>query len=101
LGAALALKPGGKLPVAVLGDGETFASIQALWTAAHYAIPGLWVINNNRSYYNDEDHQDRIARIRDRPPENRWVAQRMERPEVDFAAITRTFGLTGEGPVKA
>ena len=101
LGAALALKNGGKLPVAILGDGETMASIQALWTAAHYRIPSLWVINNNRSYFNDEDHQDRVARFRDRPPENRWVAQRMERPEVDFAAITRTFGLHGEGPIKS
>ena len=101
LGAALALKNSGKLPVAILGDGETMASIQALWTAAHYRIPSLWVINNNRSYFNDEDHQDRVARFRDRPPENRWVAQRMERPEVDFAAITRTFGLHGEGPIKS
>jgi acetolactate synthase-1/2/3 large subunit len=100
LGAGLALKGSGKLPVAILGDGETLASIQALWTAAHYGIPSLWVINNNRSYFNDEDHQDRIARFRDRPPENRWLAQRMESPEVDFAAITRTFGLHGEGPIK-
>ena len=101
IGASLALKGSGKLPVAILGDGETFASIQALWTAAHYQIPGLWVINDNRSYYNDEDHQDRIARVRDRPPENRWVAQRMERPEVDFATLARTFGLVGEGPIKS
>ena len=100
LGAGLALKETGKIPVAILGDGETLASIQALWTAAHYRIPSLWVINNNRSYFNDEDHQDRIARFRDRPPENRWLAQRMESPEVDFAGITRTFGLHGEGPIK-
>ncbi|HYU17927.1 MAG TPA: thiamine pyrophosphate-binding protein [Chloroflexota bacterium] len=101
LGSALALKDSGKLPVAILGDGEFLASIQALWTAAHYRIPSLWVINNNRSYFNDEDHQDRVAKMRDRPPENRWIAQRLENPEVDFAAITRTFGLAGEGPIKS
>src|SRR5205823_10716031 len=101
LGAALALKQSGKLPVAILGDGETLASIQVLWTAAHYQIPSLWIVNNNRSYFNDEDHQDRLARFRDRPPENRWLAQRMERPEVDFAGLTRTFGLHGEGPIKS
>jgi thiamine pyrophosphate-dependent acetolactate synthase large subunit-like protein len=100
LGSALALKDTGKLPVAILGDGEIFSGIQSLWTAAHYGIPSVWIINNNRSYFNDEDHQDRIARLRDRPPENRWIAQRMETPEVDFAAISRTFGLTGEGPIK-
>jgi thiamine pyrophosphate-dependent acetolactate synthase large subunit-like protein len=100
LGSGLALKGSGKVPIAILGDGEMFASIQLLWTAAHYEIPSLFVINNNRSYFNDEDHQDRIARRRDRPPENRWVGQRMENPEVDFGALARNFGLHGEGPIK-
>jgi acetolactate synthase-1/2/3 large subunit len=101
LGAGLALRDSGKLPVCILGDGETMSSIQALWTAAHYKIPGLWVINNNHSYYNDENHQDLIAKFRKRPPENKTVAMRMQDPEVDFAAITKTFGLHGEGPVKS
>ena len=100
LGSGLALKGSGKVPVAILGDGEMLSAIHVLWTAAHYQIPSLFIINNNRSYFNDEDHQDRIARRRDRPPENRWVGQRMERPEVDFGAIARTFGLHGEGPIK-
>jgi thiamine pyrophosphate-dependent acetolactate synthase large subunit-like protein len=100
LGAALALKHSGKLPLAILGDGEMLSSIQALWTAAHYRLPSLWVINTNRSYYNDEDHQDRIAQVRGRPPENKWVAMRMQDPEVDFAALARTFGVHGEGPIK-
>jgi acetolactate synthase I/II/III large subunit len=102
LGAALALKDSGgaKLPVAILGDGEMLSSIQALWTAAHYRLPSLWIINSNRSYFNDEDHQDRIAQVRGRPPENKWVAMRMEDPEVDFATMARTFGLHGEGPIK-
>jgi thiamine pyrophosphate-dependent acetolactate synthase large subunit-like protein len=100
LGAALALKGTGKVPVAVMGDGEFLSSIQALWTGAHYRIPSLWVINNNRSYFNDEDHQDRVARRRNRPPENRWIAMRVEGPEIDFAAAVRPFGVVGEGPVK-
>ncbi|MFI5266420.1 MAG: thiamine pyrophosphate-binding protein [Chloroflexota bacterium] len=101
LGAGLALKDSGKLPVSILGDGETLSSIQALWTAAHYKIPGLWVINNNHSYYNDENHQDLIAKFRKRPPENKVVAMRMQDPEVDFSTIAKTFGLHGEGPVKS
>jgi acetolactate synthase-1/2/3 large subunit len=101
LGEALALKGSGKLPVAVLGDGETLSSIQALWTAAHYNIPCLWVINANGSYYNDENHQDLIAKFRNRPPENKTVAMRMQNPDVNFAAIAKTFGLHGEGPVQS
>lgn len=100
LGAALALKDSGKLPVAILGDGELLASNQALWTAAHYSIPSLWVINNNRSYFNDEDHQEQIATIRDRPIENRWIGERLEDPAIDFVTMARAFGLPGEGPIR-
>jgi acetolactate synthase I/II/III large subunit len=100
LGSGLALRDSGKLPVAITGDGDLLASIQALWTAAHYRIPTLLVVNNNRSYYNDEAHQDRIAKLRDRPPENRWIGQRLENPELDYGAIARDFGVYGEGPIK-
>jgi thiamine pyrophosphate-dependent acetolactate synthase large subunit-like protein len=101
LGSALALKRSGKLPVAMMGDGEFFGSIQTLWTAAHYQIPALWVVNNNRLYYNDVGHQDRIAKFRDRPPENKWIGLAIDEPAPDYAGIAKTFGLHGEGPVKS
>ncbi|MFN9939461.1 MAG: EamA family transporter, partial [bacterium] len=41
VGAALALRGTGRLPVAVLGDGDTLMGIQAFWTAVHYGIPLL------------------------------------------------------------
>lgn len=100
LGAALGLRGTGKLPVSIQGDGTSFGSIQSLWTAAHYEIAGLWVVNNNRSYYNDEHHQERISKSRGRPMQNSWIGQRCEDPEVDFAAIARTLDVYGEGPVK-
>ena len=99
LGAALGLRSQGKLPVAVFGDGDFLMSNQSLWTAAHYRIPSLWVLKNNRSYYNDEFHQDEVARTRERPVENKVVAMRMEDPAVDFAAMARSFGCGGEGPI--
>ena len=85
--------------IAVIGDGELLAAPTALWTAAHHGIPVLFVIVNNQSYYNDEQHQDRVARTRGRPPENRWIGQRMDRPAVDFAALARDLGAVGIGPV--
>jgi acetolactate synthase-1/2/3 large subunit len=100
LGAALALKQSGKLPVAVLGDGEMLASVQALWTAAHHRIPGLWVVDNNRSYSNDEMHQRGVAVERSRPVENRGIGVRLEDPEPDFAALARGCGVDGLGPIK-
>lgn len=98
-GAALALKGSGRLPVAVLGDGDTMMAISALWTAAHYKLPFLAIVSNNRSFYNDEIHQERVARTRARPVENKWIGQRIDDPDIDIAAMARAQGLLGIGPV--
>jgi len=56
-------------------------------------------VANNRSYYNDEEHQERVARVRSRPAENRWIGQRIDEPAVDFAGLARDLGADGFGPV--
>jgi len=99
VGAALALRGTGRLPLAVLGDGDTIMGISAFWTATHCKIPLLAVIANNRSYFNDEMHQERMARLRGRPVENRWIGQRMDEPAIDLAAMARAQGATGIGPI--
>jgi thiamine pyrophosphate-dependent acetolactate synthase large subunit-like protein len=99
VGAALALKNSGRLPAAVCGDGDFLMGVTAVWTAVHYKIPLLFVIANNRSFYNDELHQERVARMRARPVENKWIGQRMADPEIDLAAMGRAQGATGFGPV--
>ena len=99
VGAALALKNSGRLPVAVCGDGDFLMGVTAVWTAVHYKIPLLFVIANNRSFYNDELHQERVARMRDRPIENKWIGQRMADPEIDIAAMGRAQGALGFGPI--
>ena len=100
VGAALALKGGSRLPIAVLGDGDTLMGITALWTAVHYRIPVLIVVANNNSFFNDELHQDRMARQRNRPVANRWIGQRIADPEPDLAMLARGQGATGFGPVR-
>jgi thiamine pyrophosphate-dependent acetolactate synthase large subunit-like protein len=99
VGAALALKGSGRLAVAVCGDGDFMMGVTALWTAAHYRIPLLLVVANNRSFFNDELHQERVARMRNRPVENRWVGQRISVPDIDIAGIARAQGVRGFGPV--
>jgi thiamine pyrophosphate-dependent acetolactate synthase large subunit-like protein len=101
VGAALALRGSGRLPVAVCGDGDFLMGVTALWTAAHYRIPLLIVVANNRSFFNDELHQERMARMRNRPVENRWVGQRISEPDIDLAAIARAQGAQGFGPVNS
>src|SRR5579864_7992370 len=99
VGAALALKGSGRLRIAICGDGDFLMTVTAVWTAVHYKIPLLFVIANNRSFYNDELHQERMARMRNRPIENKWIGQRMSEPEVDLAAMGRAQGAVGFGPI--
>jgi thiamine pyrophosphate-dependent acetolactate synthase large subunit-like protein len=102
VGAALALRDGGsgRLPVAILGDGDFLMGVTALWTAVHNAIPLLVVIANNRSFFNDELHQERVARERGRPVENRWIGQSIRDPDIDLATMARGQGCVGIGPVE-
>ena len=99
VGAALALKGSGRLPVAILGDGDFLMGVTALWTAAHYKIPCLILVANNRSFFNDEVHQERVAKERSRPVENKWIGQRIDKPEIDLAMMARAQGAEGIGPV--
>ena len=99
VGAALALRGTGRLPVAILGDGDFMMGSSAFWTAVHYRIPLLVVVANNRSFYNDELHQERMARERGRPVENKWIGQQMKDPEIDLAMIARGLGAEGFGPI--
>lgn len=100
VGAALALQGGGRLPIAVLGDGDYMMGVSAVWTAAHYGVPLLILVANNRSFYNDEVHQERVARARRRPVENKWIGQHIGDPDIDIAAIARAQGALGLGPIK-
>ncbi len=99
VGATLAL---GKtqLCIDIQPDGDLLYTPSALWTAAHHRIPLLVVMYNNRSYYNDEEHQILMAKARRRPVENAHIGQAMNAPPVDFAEMARSFGLEAWGPVE-
>jgi thiamine pyrophosphate-dependent acetolactate synthase large subunit-like protein len=100
VGAALALRGSDRLPVAVLGDGDYLMGLTALWTGVHYRVPVLIIVANNESFFNDELHQERVARIRGRPVENRSIGLRMSNPPNDLAMLARGQGAVGIGPVK-
>jgi thiamine pyrophosphate-dependent acetolactate synthase large subunit-like protein len=104
VGAALAMKEkkhgSGRMVVGIMGDGDYLMGVTALWTATHYKLPCLMLVANNRSFYNDEMHQERVARERGRPVENKWIGQRIDEPDIDLAAMARAQGAVGIGPVK-
>jgi thiamine pyrophosphate-dependent acetolactate synthase large subunit-like protein len=99
IGSALGFKDSGRLCVSIVGDGDFLMTSNALWTAAKYQIPLLVVVLNNRSYYNDEEHQERMARWRDRPVANKGIGIRIEEPAPDLAAIARALHVDGFGPI--
>jgi thiamine pyrophosphate-dependent acetolactate synthase large subunit-like protein len=99
VGAALALKESKRMVVGIMGDGDFLMGVTAVWTATHYRVPCLMLIANNRSFYNDELHQERVARERGRPVENKWIGQRIDEPDIDLAAMARAQGAEGIGPI--
>lgn len=100
VGSALAYRDAGRIPVTMMGDGDTSMGINALWTASRMRIPMLAVIMNNRSYFNDEAHQHHVAVERGRAPENRWIGLRIDDPAPDVCGMARAQGFETEGPIK-
>lgn len=101
VGAALALRGTGKLVVDLQPDGDLLYSAGALWTAAHYRIPLLVVVFNNRVYHNDAEHNRLISAARGRDASRAYhVGGDLTEPEVDFSALAESFGVKGIGPVE-
>jgi thiamine pyrophosphate-dependent acetolactate synthase large subunit-like protein len=100
IGAALALKGSGNIPVAIQSDGDMLMTSSALWTAAKHRVPLLMIMHNNQSYYNSEEHGIEVAKFRNRPVENAGIGTHVDDPEIDFAVLARSFGVNGDGPVR-
>lgn len=99
IGGGLAARDRGEFAVGIIGDGDLMFAPGALWTAAHHRIPMLVVVNNNRSYLNDEHHQAQVARMRGRPVERSHIGTVLTEPSIDFAALGRSLGAWAEGPI--
>lgn len=99
LGVTLAHRGSGKVCVNLQADGDLLYVVSGFYTAAHHRLPLLTVMCNNRTYGNDEEHQDAVAKARGRPVENKVVGIRIDDPAPDFARIAQGFGIHAEGPI--
>jgi len=99
LGVALAHRDAGRLVVDLQPDGDLMFDAGALWVAAKHRIPMLIVMYNNRAYYNDWEHQIRMARLRGTPVERAHIGMDMDDPAPDFAAMAKAMGWYAEGPI--
>jgi acetolactate synthase-1/2/3 large subunit len=100
LGVALAHKGTGRLVVDIAPDGDLMFDAGALWVAAKHEIPMLVVMFNNRAYYNDWEHQIRMARVRGTPMDRANIGMDMRGPAPDFAGLARSMGWYAEGPIE-
>jgi acetolactate synthase-1/2/3 large subunit len=99
VGGALHARDTGRFPVGIVGDGDFLMAAGALWTAVHYAIPMLVVVNDNGSLYNDEEHQRTVAVNRGRPVENSWIGMRISDPAVNIGDLARSYGCWATAPI--
>ncbi len=96
VGAALALRDSKRMALSVLGDGDYLMGVSALWTASHVGLPMMIVVSNNRAYFNDVGHQERVALDRERPPGNKWIGQSIDQPAVDIGKMAEAQGFVTE-----
>jgi len=100
VGGALAHRAEGRLPIAVVGDGDfNFVGAGALWTAAHHRIPLLLVIHNNRAYHAEVMLVQRVAGRRGRGTDNIHIGNVISDPNPDYAQIAKGYGVYAEGPI--
>src|SRR5882762_3325338 len=85
--------------VALVGDGSSMYTNQALWTAAHESLAVVYVIFNNTSY--------RILKQRTKAlkgfsaEDDHYVAMDLDRPLIDFVGLARSLGVAGTRVEKA
>ena len=99
IGVALANREEKRLVVDLQPDGDLMFDAGALWVAAKHRIPMLVVMYNNRAYYNDWEHQIRMAKQRGTPVERAHIGMDASDPDPDFGKLAQSMGWYGEGPI--
>ena len=99
MGVALAHRDEGRLVVDMQPDGDLMFDAGSLWVAAKHKIPMLCVMYNNRAYFNDWEHQIRMAKQRGTPVNRAHIGMDLDDPAPDFAGLARSMGWYAEGPI--
>jgi benzoylformate decarboxylase len=76
--------------VSVVGDGTAMYTIQGLWSAAHYDVPLVVVVMNNREY---AACKRGIARVVSGGGGDTYVGMDLTDPEIDFIGLSTALGV--------
>ncbi|HSF30458.1 MAG TPA: thiamine pyrophosphate-dependent enzyme [Candidatus Tectomicrobia bacterium] len=85
-------KPGRPV-LGIIGDGSTLYVNQALWTAARYRIPVVWLICNNAQYMILKRRLHAYGGAAAKA--ETYIGLDLMDPEVDFLALARAMGVHG------
>jgi acetolactate synthase I/II/III large subunit len=99
VGAGLANRKYGRLTVAIQCDGDFMYSPGVLWTAAKHKIPVLFVMHNNRFYFQEVMHLQRMAARHVRDITTAHIGTEIANPNIQYAKLAESFGVHGEGPI--
>ena len=83
--------------LAIVGDGSSLYTVQALWTAARYNIPVVYAICNNRSYQILKVNMDIYLRrmLDDQDRKSEFVGMDFANP-LNLAGIAQAMGVAGK-----
>jgi thiamine pyrophosphate-dependent acetolactate synthase large subunit-like protein len=99
VGGALAHRKAGRLPIAIVGDGDLNFSPGVIWTAAHHRIPLLMVVHNNRAYHAEVMIIQRMAGVRGRGAGRSHIGNVIADPNINYAQMAKAYGMYSEGPI--
>jgi len=99
VGAALANRKHGRLSVAITGDGDFMIAPGSIWSAAKHKIPLLLIVHNNRAYFQELMHLQRMAARHVRDLHTANIGTEIANPNIDYAKLAQSMGVHGEGPI--
>ena len=100
VGAALAMRGTGRIPINIQTDGDLNYAPGVLWTAVHHKIPLLTIMHNNRGYHQEVMFVQQQCAIRNRGGTRAHVGTTIREPNISYAKMAEAYGMYAEGPIE-
>lgn len=100
VGAALALRKHGRIPINIQTDGDLNYAPGVLWTAVHHRIPLLTIVHNNRGYHQEVMFVQQMCALRNRGGRNAHVGTTLRDPNINYMKMAESYGMFAEGPIE-
>jgi len=98
-GAALAAKHRNRIVINIQCDGDLNYVPGSLWTAAHYRLPMLVVMHNNRAWHQEYMYAQYMAGVRGRGTDRSHIGTTFRDPFISYAKLAEGYGVRSEGPI--